>query len=80
MYHRIARASKTEAQNFHMQDGQYYMVDTNQIHRGRMENTNPKYTEVSQYSKFFKKFTKYACIFFRLDQNRVTTYPIVKML
>ena len=40
MYHYIAPANRTDGQNFHMQGGQYYMLDTDQAHRDRMENTN----------------------------------------
>ena len=40
MYHQIAPARRTDGQNFHMQCGQYYMLDTDQAHRDRLANTN----------------------------------------
>ena len=40
IYHYIAPANRTEVQNFHMQSGQYYMLDTDQAHRDRLEKNN----------------------------------------
>ena len=59
MYHRIAPANRTEGQNFHMQGGQYYMLDTDQAHRDRMENSNQVFNYIDENVIFKLKIIFY---------------------
>ena len=54
MYHHVAPAFRQDGQNFHMQGGQYYTIDTDLAHRQRIHNTNQTFEYIDPDVSFKK--------------------------